>query len=954
MNKTITSRVAIAAFLSIVALSSCAGTSNKTSEASASSAPTPVSSSVVSDGSSSSSKATKIPAPVLTLNANVVSWGEVENARLYQIKVGTDSYETNETSFTIEKTVPGSWDVMAKALAEGSAYADSDWSNTLTYTLQAVALAAPVLTLDGATVAWGAIDHAEGYDVYVNDQKVSSQTATYYEIDKEELGTYVVGVKATSASALFTESALSNTVTFKIEASELAIPVVSNKYNVFSWDAVANADSYDVYVNDTLAKNVTTTSIDLDVHAKGSYKVEVEAKSKSDRFTASGKSKATTLTVGGTVEEANSVYDEAFTQSIRIDGGTYAVVMVEDATAARVWLRYFVKTNSTSVYNIKLLQGSSEITVLDSTTIENETIVGKGVDGAVNCSTSTGFELAARRFDGNSDIVLGANYKFIVANETVGTTITLLDFRASSYPSDVVSERDSDYNLNVNGNFLQNVDDMNDIFYYNCWIPHSTIAIDFNAWAVVDYDGTFKGVNKTNSGQSVPNGLSYQSMSKAIQLPALTLDHYVFGMNAGNVGPNESALIWKISAVCEETGKVYAISDWAVNAFDSDTSFSFAFGDDDSKELSGKKIDLTVQWQRQENYNDGWKARAYLSAFALTQASTPTPVTPHAWEVTSGTGSYDASAEVPVKSETFEGLLSLSAGASAALAATIDEGKTSNVWVSFYAKAAPATDTAAVPSIEFKLSAKIGDDSFVIYNWNKIGGTSSVVDNSSVVTAGSVNQAIANDRYEIFMISLDEFAFGYAGKNASFLLETRDSNDGTEQKLFVTGFNLIQYTTKMGVSSAYQGMGEWTSNFSSYVEFGNYPLPGGWLRCLACTDSSKVHQYQGDVADVTMPTYEEGKTMKFGFTFSNYGNYTSILYKLSAVDEDGNVYILNDWGFFAGPGSDVAFTKAIPSETAQAISGKSVSLLLQFNDSEMIDSPYQNRLYMTAPAFMNV
>jgi hypothetical protein len=103
-----------------------------------------------------------------------------------------------------------------------------------------------------------------------------------------------------------------------------------------------------------------------------------------------------------------------------------------------------------------------------------------------------------------------------------------------------------------------------------------------------------------------------------------------------------------------------------------------------------------------------------------------------------------------------------------------------------------------------------------------------------------------------------------------------------------------------------------------------------------------------------MPTYEEGKTMKFGFTFSNYGNYTSILYKLSAVDKDGNVYILNDWGFFAGPGSDVAFTKAIPSETAQAISGKSVSLLLQFNDSEMIDSPYQNRLYMTAPAFMNV
>lgn len=951
MNKTFLRNAAILLTSGTLFLGACSPTTNSTnSDTSESASSTEV---VVSSTTSNPSEPTKIPAPVITLSGNIVSWQKVQNARIYRVSVGTDSYETNDLNYTITKNVPGSWDVRVMAVAQGSNYADSEWSNKVTYALDVTPLAAPVLTLSDKTVTWPKIANADAYDIYLNGTKISSQAGMSYTIEQTALGTYGIKVKATSASALFSESVFSNEVSYKIEAKDLLIPVIVNHYNVFSWAAIENADSYNVYVNDALLKSVSTTSMELDVTQKGSYKVEVEAASASSFYKTSGKSNSITLDLGGEVTEANSVYDEAFTKSIRIDGGTYAIVKADDATMARVWLRYFVKSSSTSVYNIKLISGDNEIVVLSSTEVSNKTIAGKGVSGALTSSTDTGFELAARRFDGNSQILMGSGYTFIVTNETANTTLTLLDFKASAYPSDIVSESAASYNLDTSGSFLQNVGTTNDIYYYNSWIPHSTMAVDFNAWAVVDYDGTFKGVTKANSGQTVPTDLRYQSLSKAIQLPALTLDHYTFGMSAGNVGANESALIWKINAVCEETGKTYIISDWAVNPFAADSTLSWALSDADSTELNGKKIDLTVQWQRQTDYNDGWKGRAYVSNFSIAQASNPKPVIADAWSISSGTGSYDAAASVPVKSDTYTGLLNVGAGTTATLTTTIPSTSTSNVWVSFYAKAAAAASATAVPSISFKLTAKIDEATYTIYDWNKLGGTSSTIDNSAYVTSGSVNQALANDRYEIFMRSLDDIALGYAGKSATFTLETRDSGDGLTQGLSLVGFNLSQYTTKMAVNSSCTGMSEWTSNFTSYVEFTDNPIPGGWMRSIACTDTGRDYQYQADSTSVTLPTYTTGKTMNFGFTFSNYGNYTSILYKLSAVDENGIVYILNDWNYFVGPGTDVAFKKAIPDATAQAISGKSVSLLLQFNDSEKIDSPYNNRMYITNYAFTN-
>lgn len=69
--------------------------------------------------------------------------------------------------------------------------------------------------------------------------------------DNLAAGTYNIGVKAKASG--YTDSDLSQTVSF----TKLAAPVATAADTTVSWDAVTNAESYDVYVDGELYENVT-------------------------------------------------------------------------------------------------------------------------------------------------------------------------------------------------------------------------------------------------------------------------------------------------------------------------------------------------------------------------------------------------------------------------------------------------------------------------------------------------------------------------------------------------------------------------------------------------------------------------------------------------------------------------------------------------------------------------
>ena len=64
-------------------------------------------------------------------------------------------------------------------------------------------------------------------------------------------GTYALGVKAKAAN--YQDSDLSQTVSF----TKLAAPIATAADTTVTWDAITNAESYDVYVDGELYENTT-------------------------------------------------------------------------------------------------------------------------------------------------------------------------------------------------------------------------------------------------------------------------------------------------------------------------------------------------------------------------------------------------------------------------------------------------------------------------------------------------------------------------------------------------------------------------------------------------------------------------------------------------------------------------------------------------------------------------
>lgn len=80
---------------------------------------------------------TKISAPVITLNDNVVSWTAVEHATSYNVYINTEApVEVTTTSYEITKTEVGTYTIKVKALTTNSDYLDSEYSNEVSYVIK--------------------------------------------------------------------------------------------------------------------------------------------------------------------------------------------------------------------------------------------------------------------------------------------------------------------------------------------------------------------------------------------------------------------------------------------------------------------------------------------------------------------------------------------------------------------------------------------------------------------------------------------------------------------------------------------------------------------------------------------------------------------------------------------------------------------------------------------------
>lgn len=173
-------------------------------------------------------------------------------------------------------------------------------------------LSAPSITLDGATVSWSKVDGADGYSVRVGQNSYETQN-TRYTVAVNALGSYEIAVKAYRLNGGKKEfSAESNKLTYTLNATKLAAPVISKSGNAVTWTAVANADKYRVYVNEVAKAEVSVTTWTFAETVAGAYTVTVKAVSDSALFASSDDSNALAFTVGQAITDTAIVTDEPY------------------------------------------------------------------------------------------------------------------------------------------------------------------------------------------------------------------------------------------------------------------------------------------------------------------------------------------------------------------------------------------------------------------------------------------------------------------------------------------------------------------------------------------------------------------------------------------------------------------------------------------------------------------
>lgn len=141
-------------------------------------------------------------------------------------------------------------------------------------------IASPVITLVDRVVSWEKINFATGYEIYINNELVATQTSLSFDLTSYPVGEYDIYVKTIGNGYDLTDSDASDVVHLSIEPillDYLEAPVAALSGTTLSWNEIDNAISYEVHVNGVLVQNSPALSYDLTTEEYGEYKATIIA-----------------------------------------------------------------------------------------------------------------------------------------------------------------------------------------------------------------------------------------------------------------------------------------------------------------------------------------------------------------------------------------------------------------------------------------------------------------------------------------------------------------------------------------------------------------------------------------------------------------------------------------------------------------------------------------------------
>lgn len=221
----------------------------------------------------------------LAVSSGELSWAKCENASYYEVVInGVSIARPTDTKFNLTNilTNVGDYDIRVCAHGDNYKYLDSAYSSSFIYTNK-IALDMPINLFvapdDNATIlSWTKVPYASDYEVTIDNTVLSCSSNQINILNYlSDVKDYNISVKA-KAHDNFLESS-TNHIVYKLKKG-LAAPTLSVLGEKVSWQAVPNARSYTVKINNTLcADEFVGTEFDFSsfVTAVGNYKIKVSA-----------------------------------------------------------------------------------------------------------------------------------------------------------------------------------------------------------------------------------------------------------------------------------------------------------------------------------------------------------------------------------------------------------------------------------------------------------------------------------------------------------------------------------------------------------------------------------------------------------------------------------------------------------------------------------------------------
>ena len=200
---------------------------------------------------------------------NRISWSSIPNATLYEIYAVEDGvYNLIDTTSSMYYSVvdfPTQTVFAVRAISSNPKHISSEYSNEVTYVVK---LATPSVTIEHRTMTWNAVENATSYEIFTRDPSTSSYTVslgvttdTTFTVNTvyDTAGTYYFRVVAMAEN--YANSNQSTAVTFVV--TQLEAPVATLTDTILTWNAIENAEGYEVWNEDTLVTTITELTYNL-------------------------------------------------------------------------------------------------------------------------------------------------------------------------------------------------------------------------------------------------------------------------------------------------------------------------------------------------------------------------------------------------------------------------------------------------------------------------------------------------------------------------------------------------------------------------------------------------------------------------------------------------------------------------------------------------------------------